>query len=159
MKRTFTRCFRRTEQGSIAVETAIILPVLLLFLAVPFFLARLFWYYSVAEKAAHDSARFLSHATRMEIQGSTGGAEPGVAALARAIANAELDEVRPGLVGASPTVQCDGLSCDGLSIPTMVRVVVRIRVRDDIFGFATDPFFGEDGLLLTADVTMRYAGN
>ncbi|MBQ5940406.1 MULTISPECIES: TadE/TadG family type IV pilus assembly protein [unclassified Massilia] len=159
MKRSFRRCFRRTEQGSVAVETAIVLPVLILFLAVPFFLARIFWYYSVAEKAAHDGARFLTQASRMEIQASTGGAEPGVAALARAIANAELDEIRPGLVGAAAAAQCDGVPCDGLSIPSMVRVVVRIRVRDEIFGFITDPLFGEDGLLLTADVTMRYAGN
>jgi hypothetical protein len=135
------------------------MPLLILFLAVPLFLARIFWYYSVAEKAAHDGARFLSQTSRLEIQASTGGAEPAVAALARAIAEAELDEIRPGLVGAAPAAQCDGLPCNGLSIPTMVRVAVQIRVRDDMFGFVTDPIFGEDGLLLTADVTMRYAGN
>jgi hypothetical protein len=135
------------------------MPLLILFLAVPLFLARIFWYYSVAEKAAHDGARFLSQASRLEIRASTGGAEPAVAALARAIAEAELDEIRPGLVAASHAAQCDGLPCDGMSIPTIVRVAVRIRISDDIFGFVTDPIFGEDGLLLTADVTMRYAGN
>jgi hypothetical protein len=159
MKTLSTRLFRRTEQGSIAVETAFILPVLILFLAVPLFLARIFWYYSVAEKAAHDGARFLSQTSRLEIQGSTSGNEPGVSALARSIANAELEGIRPVLVGASATAQCDGVSCDGLSIPSMVRVVVRIRIRDEILGPITDRYFGEDGLLLTADVTMRYAGN
>ena len=135
------------------------LPVIILFLAVPLFLARIFWYYSVAEKAAHDGARFLSQVSRTEIQASTGGAEPGVAALAKAIANAELAEIRPGLVGAAPSVLCDGLICDGLSVPSTIRVAVRIRVRDEIFGFITEPLFGEEGLLLTADVTVRYAGN
>lgn len=159
MRTPFCRAFRRTEQGSVAIEAAIILPVLILFLAVPLFLARIFWYYSVAEKAAHDGARFLSQATRLEIQASNGGAEPAVAALAKAIVNAELDEIRPGLVGAAPSVLCDGLLCDGLSIPSTVRVAVRIRIRDDIFGFITDPLFGDEGLLLVADVTVRYAGN
>lgn len=159
MKRTIKRRPGRADQGSIAVEAAIVLPILILFLAVPLFLARLFWYYSVAEKAAHDGARFLSQATKLEIQASTGGAEPGVAGLARDIANAELEEIRPRLVGAAPSAQCDGITCNGLSVPTYVRMNVQIRVRDDLFGPLTNPLFGEDGLLLTADVTMRYAGH
>jgi Flp pilus assembly protein TadG len=159
MKTSSSRLFRRTEQGSVAVEMAFVLPVLILFLAVPLFLARIFWYYSVAEKAAHDGARFLAQATRLEIQASTGGDEPGVSGLARAIANAELDGIRPALVGAAAASQCDGIPCNGLSIPSMVRVVVQIRVHDGILGPITDQYFGQDGLLLTADVTMRYAGN
>lgn len=122
------------------------------------FLARVFWYYSVAEKAAHDGARFLSQATRLEIQASTGGVAPGIPALARAISDAELDGIRSAVSGASVDVQCDGIACDGLSIPQNVRVIVRVKVHDNIFGFITDEFFGPDGLLLTADVSMRYAG-
>lgn len=159
MKTSFARCLRRTERGSVAVEAAVILPVLILFLAVPLFLARIFWYYSVAEKAAHDSARFLSQASRVEILGPGNGAKPGVVGIAEAIIDAELAEIRPGLVGTSPTILCEGYTCDGLSVPADVRVAIRIRVRDEIFGPITDPIFGEDGLLLTADVTMRYAGN
>jgi hypothetical protein len=159
MKTLATRFFRRTEQGSVAVEAALILPVLILFLAAPLFVARVFWYYSVAEKAAHDSARFLSSASRVEIQASTSGAEPSVTALAKSIADDELEGIRPALVGASVTPQCDFAACDGLSVPQSVRVVVRMRIRDDVFGFITDQYFGEDGLLLTAAVTMRYAGN
>lgn len=159
MKRLAPRFFRRKEQGSVAVEAAIVLPLLILFLAAPLLFARIFWYYNVAQKAAHDSARFLSQATKMEIQASTSGAEPGVAVLARSIANTELDDIRSHLIGASATVLCDGLACDGLSIPSTIRVGVRIRVRDDILGIMTDQFYGADGLLLTADVTMRYAGN
>lgn len=159
MKRILVPRSRRMEKGSVAVEAAILLPVIILFLAVPIFLARVFWYYSVAEKAAHDGARFLSQVSRVEIQASTGGAEPGVAALAKAIVNAELAEIRPGLVGATPSVLCDGLICGGLSVPSTIRVAVQIRVRDDIFGFITDPLFGDAGMLLTADVTVRYAGN
>lgn len=159
MKISFTQRVRRTEQGSVAVEAAIFLPIIFLFLAVPLFLARIFWYYGVAEKAAHDGARFLSQATRIEIQEVAGGEQIAVATLAEAIVEAELDEIKPGLVGAAPTVLCDNRRCSGLSVPSIIYVSVEIRVRDEIFGPITDPLFGEDGLRLTADVTMRYAGN
>lgn len=159
MNISFARRLRRSEQGSVAVETALVLPVIIMFLAVPLFLARIFWYYSVAEKAAHDSARFLSQASRIEILGPGQGAKPGVVALAEAIIDAELEEIRPGLVATAPTILCEGYTCAGLNVPADVRVAVQIRVRDEIFGPITDPIFGEDGLLLTADVTMAYAGN
>lgn len=159
MKTSFTRYFRRTEQGSVAVEMAFVLPILIIFVAVPFFLARIFWFYSVAEKAAHDSARFLSQTSRVEILGPGNGAKPGVVGLAEAIIDAELAEIRPGLVGSAPTILCEGYTCDGLSVPADIRVAIRIRIRDEVFGPFTDAIFGEDGLLLTADVTMRYAGN
>lgn len=159
MKTTFARCFQRKEQGSVAVETAIILPVLILFLAVPLFLARIFWYYSVAEKAAHDSARFLSQASRVEILGPGNGAKPGVVGLAESIIEAELEEIRPGVEVLPHTILCEGYTCGGVGAPADVRVAVRILVRDEWFGPITNPIFGEDGLQLTADVTMRYAGN
>lgn len=146
MKTSFARCFRRTEQGSVAVEMAVVLPVLIMFLAIPLFLARIFWYYSVAEKAAHDSARFLSQASRVEILGSGNGAKPGVVGLAEAIIDAELAEIRPGLSAAVPTILCEGYTCAGQRVPTDVRVALEIHVRDEIFGPITDPIFGEDGL-------------
>jgi Flp pilus assembly protein TadG len=158
MKTSLTRLFRRTERGSIAVEAAIVLPVLILFIAVPLFAARIFWYYSVAQKAAHDGARFLSAVSRMEIQASTGGAEPGVAALAESIADDELEEIRPALIGATVTPQCDFAKCGGLTPPQTVRVAVQIKVRDDIFGFITSQYLGSSLVLDTA-VTVRYAGN
>lgn len=159
MKTPRIRLSRRREQGSVAVEAAVVLPILILFIAVPLFVARVFWYYSVAEKAAHDGARFMSQATRLEMQSSTGGAEPGVAVLARDIANDELDGIRSSLAGVTVTSQCDGLTCGGQVIPSTVRVAVQITVRDNILGVITDQYFGPDGLLLTSDVTMRYAGN
>lgn len=159
MKTSNAPLLRRNENGGMAIEAAIVLPVLLLFLAVPLFLGRVFWYYDVAQKAAQDGARFLSSVSRTEIQASTGGAQPGVAALAKSIAEEEIKGIRPGLVGASVTPQCDYAECNGLSVPQTVRVSVQIRVRDDILGPITNQFFGEDGFLLTAAVTMRYAGN
>lgn len=160
MRKAKTRFQRRAERGSIAIETVLCLPVLLLFLAIPLFLARAFWFYSVAEKAAHDGARFLSNVAQHEIVAAagTGGDELPIALLAEGIANAEMDEIKPALDWYSITAQCDGDDC-GFAVPQLVRVSVRLRVRDDILGALTGEFLGDGPLLLEARVTMRYVGN
>jgi Flp pilus assembly protein TadG len=143
------------------VETAIILPILIVFLALPLFFARVFWYYSVAEKAAHDAARVLSTATSVEMRTQAGGGgDSPMANVARSIADAELEEIKPVLDAWSIAAQCDLSPC-GISVPQTVRVQVRLRVSDNIFGPITDPIYKVEGegILLTADVTMRYAGN
>lgn len=152
---------RRSERGSVAIEAAILLPILILFLAVPLFFARVFWYYSVAQKAAHDAARYLATASHVEMM--TLGADDGdapVAALAKAIVMAETDEIRPVLDARTVAVQCD-LNVCGWQIPQTVRVSVRLRVSDNILGAITDDFYmvNGQGINLTADVTMGYAGN
>ena len=160
MKHPKTLFRGRAEKGSIAVETVFCLPLLILFLVVPLFLARAFWYYSVAEKAAHDGARFLSNARQSEIVAASGsgGAELPIAQLAEAIAHAELDEIKPALEWFSITALCDLDDC-GFAVPQTVRLSVRLRMRDEIFGPFTSEYFGDGPLLLEARVTMRYVGN
>lgn len=157
MKTPLTRAIRRTEQGSVAVEAAILLPVLIVFIFVPFFLARVFWYYSVAEKAAHDAARFLSTASSQEMLDTSNPLTP-ASVLAMAIAHAELDEIKPVLKTKIVSVTCEGMLCAGQNTE-WIRGTVQIGIHDDTFGAFTDELFGENGLTLTADVTMRYAGN
>lgn len=158
MRQSKTLFRRRAETGSIAVETVLCLPLLILFLVVPLFLARAFWYYSVAQKAAHDGARFLSNTTQSEIApGAVVGDAP-IALLARSIVDAEMDDIKPGLEGYTITALCDGDGC-GLTVPQTVRVSVRLTMRDNVFSAFTTEMFGEDPLLLEARVTMRYVGN
>jgi TadE-like protein len=154
------RVNKRAEKGSIAVETIFCLPLLILFLVVPLFLARVFWYYSVAQKAAHDSATFLANAAQLEMilpDGSDDVSLP-LAALAKEIVHAELDEIKPGLVRNTVTVLCDGDACGG-EVPKTIRVSVRLWMRDEIFPAFTTELFGEDPLLIEARVTMRYVGD
>jgi len=159
MRQTKVRIGGRAEKGSIAVETIFCLPILILFLVVPLFFARVFWYYSVAQKAAHDGARFLASAPQFEIMPPAGGgARLPVATLAEAIALEELSDIRPALERYTITALCDLDAC-GFEVPNTVRVSVRLKVRDEIFGPFTNQYFGEEALSLEARVTMRYAGN
>lgn len=166
---TLSSLRRRTQRGSIMVEFAIIVPILIVCLTVPLFLARIFWYYSVAQKATHDAARFLSTATQAEMRTlGAGGGEANVAALARWIAYTET-EVLQGVTTplwihvecGVPTGSTGFLTYDncGFGVPQTVRVHITMGINDDIFPTSTYGFFGEDGLRLTADVTMPYAGN
>lgn len=160
---------RRVQRGSITVEFAIIVPILIVLLTVPLFFARVFWYYSVGQKAAHDAARFLSTATQAEIRTTgPGNGEANVASIARWIAQTETEALLPVMTPLWINVECGVptgsagfityVPC-GLSVPQTVRVYLTMRMFDNIFPEFTYHFFGEDGLILTADVTMRYAGN
>jgi hypothetical protein len=159
MRTIFVSLRRQREQGSVTIEMAFSLTILTLFLAVPLFFAQVFWYYSVAQKAAHDAARFLSTASRLEMATlGTGDSDAPVSALAKQIALAETDEIRPMLDARTIVVQCDLTQC-GWSVPQTVRVQVRIRISDKILGAITDEFTNGQGINLTADSTMNYAGN
>ena len=153
---------RRRERGIAAVEAAVAMVLLILCLAVPLFLARIFWYYSVAQKAAHDAARFLSTASRVEmltLGPGFEGAAP-IADVARDIVLAEIAEIRPQLDAWAIDVQCDLTSC-GMTVPKSVRVQVRIRIHDAILPAITDEFFynqGNRAVNMTANVTMNYVG-
>lgn len=150
---------RRAQSGSIAIETAFAMLFLLVFIAIPLFLGRVLWYYSVAEKAAHDGARFLSNVAQHEIVGAAGsGGQVPIAKLAEAIANAEVEEIKPALDWHAIGVLCD-LDVCGSTIPQTVRVSVQLRIRDNFFGPITREVFAEDALTLNARVTMRYVGN
>jgi len=150
---------RKSRRGSVAIEMAIVLPILVVLLTVPVFFARAFWYYTVAQKAAHDAARFLSTATQAELRTvGAGNSDAPVAVLARAIVEEETAVLNPVMRVKVVDVQCNFNTC-GVSVPATVRVSIQMRMHDDLFAPFTSAFYGQDGLYLSADVTMRYAGN
>ena len=150
----------RNQRGVAAVEFAFILPVLVLVIAVTLFFGRIFWHYTVAQKAAHDAVIMLANATNLEIATSrSDGADVGIATLAKAVAVEEIAELRPGMVAPRVEVYCDGAACIGGSLPIQVRVLVRMQMSDMFFGGFTDNLEGNAGLWIRADVRMPYVGN
>lgn len=149
------RSTRRAARGVAAVEFAIMLPILIILLSAPLYIGRVMWYYTAAQKAAHDAAQYLSTVPDAEMR------SPGLISSSTAVAGdlvaAELADLNGG--GAYPpsvTIQCDGVSCDGYVAPTVVRVHVRMRVQDPFFGTA---FGGDEGILVSADSQMLYMGS
>jgi Flp pilus assembly protein TadG len=149
MKTLTSRSARRTR-GSVAVETAIILPIMALLISGLVWFAQVFWYYSVLQKAAYDAARLLSTATPVEITTLGPNNMAPIAQLVHAITTERTsvtDKVKEKLL---IDVQCDFSTC-GLAVPSTVRVAIRMTMPF--------PIIENNSLMLTSDVTMRYAGN
>jgi len=147
------------QGGSIAIEMALVIVTLVFLLTVPIFFARVFWYYSVAQKAAHDAVRFLATAPQAELRTPGPGNTPSsVVAVARAIADAETTVLDPVMASKYIDIDCNFGTC-GDGVPSTVRVYIHMRMRDDLFAPYTAPFYGQDGMLIKAEVTMRYVGN
>lgn len=145
------------QRGVAAVELAIILPILVLLLAVPFYFGRVFWHYTVAEKAAHDAALYLSSIPVTEMKSQARIAA--VVDVAHQIYDLEVAELNPGIYPPTSTFLCGTFVCGGLSVPDTVRVAVQMRVFDDFLNLLTTDYTDEEGgIVLTADVTLPYVG-
>lgn len=149
---------KRTQAGIAAVELALILPVILILLAMPLYLGRIFWHYSAAKTAAYDGARFLSSVPVLEIKDPTRvGA---VLAVAQDIVNAEIGELNPGPFAPTVMITCDGgVACGGFVIPTTVQVSIQVYMTDLFFTGITTEVLGGENVVLTATVEFPYAGN
>jgi len=147
---------RRSATGSVAVEMALILPLFLILLAGPLYIARAAWFYSVGQKAAHDATRYIATATQAELRTAGGGFnEARVPAIARWIAQQELGEIVMFSDGIVITILCDGDGC-GLVAPVRVRTAVKIGLHDNLLGGLTMDYLGAAGMTMNSEVTMRY---
>jgi len=158
---------RQCERGAIAVETAIVLPILLLVLGFPsILLAFYFRQYTAVQKAAHDAAIYLSTAPRLEMTAT--GPDGNFAALtvAKKIVEKELAGVVPGGVSVAPYTTCfyrignitKGNACTSqifkLETNTLFRLDVAINVP------FINPLTGREveALYMSSIATVRYLG-
>lgn len=146
---------RKREAGVAAIELALLLPILIVFLMFPIFLSKCLWHYTVAQKAAQDAAHYLSTVPRSEMLSWELAEE--AADRAVEIAEREIAELAPGSRITGPTAYCDTLVCGelGATAPKTVRVRLMFTMSDPL-GLID---FGWYGLRITADHTMRYVGN
>jgi hypothetical protein len=161
----------RRQRGGAAVELAVILPLLVVLLAVPLFLGRYFWHYSVAQKAARDAARYLSSvpvAELLAVKSPLGEVE--AAKFAKSIAQIETAELNPGPGGVFIELYCNDRIClgtgpsapltsNGTVNPVTIRASITIQMVDIVLPGLTDWYGGVNGLTFTADVAMPYVGH
>lgn len=151
---------KQHTQGSAAVEFAVFLPVMIVMLAVPLLFGRVFWHYTVAQKASQDAVRFLAAANAAEIKTpGAGGTEAPIAAVARAIVLAEIAQLNPGPYPPVVDVLCDGRTCAGFLIPGKVTVGVTMPILDEFLSGITSNVTGGDPIVLNLAATTSYVGN
>lgn len=158
MNKSLRQTMLRT-QGGVAVEFALVLPIMIVMLAVPLFFGWIFWHYTVAQKATQDAVRFLASATAAEIKTSGPAGEAPVAAVARAMVMAEIAELRTGTDPPVVDVLCDGRTCAGAKIPGRVTVSVQMSIMDTFFSDATLKYTGGAPILLNPVASTDYVGN
>lgn len=167
MNYSAARARRRHEHGAVAVEAAIVLPVLLLFLGLPsVFLAFYFLQYSAAEKAVHDAALYLATAPRIELTTSGGDGNAVAVGLARKIVEKELTGMIPVTVDATPAVFCiyllGGTPTTKPCTAALVKDVNHTLTQFDVsINYAyVNPLTGkETALLVSTYASTRYVGN
>jgi hypothetical protein len=151
-----TMRWRAHQRGAAAIELALVLPILLIFLTFPIFYASVFWHYTVAQKAAKDAARYLSTISAQEMRSKK--LAPAAAAIALEIAKTEIAELAPGSAIDDPVIECGGIPCKGVTgkaLPKTVHVYITFDMYDTWFGVA---YTGRYGLGIQADVTVPYVG-
>ena len=157
MRRTPKYSLQRYLRGVAAIEMALILPVMVGMLAATLLMGRVFYHYEVALRAAHDAAVYFSAVPQIELK--TVSQTANEVALVTAIVNQELADLPAGPDAPVVEVQCDGLGCAGFSLPSTIRVAVQLDIIDELFGAYTYSLVGDSGgIVLVADVTMRYVG-
>jgi len=144
----------RRQRGVAAVEFAILVPLLLILLSAPLYIGRVLWHYTVVQKAAHDAARYLSTVPEAEMRSTA--LAPGAAAFADSIIQAELADLNTGSVPPLVSVKCNDRACGGIIVWSTVSVTIDAEIKDPFFGTG---YGGVDGLVLTADVQMKYIGS
>jgi hypothetical protein len=141
------------QRGVAAVEFAILVPLLLILLTAPLYIGRVLWHYTVIQKAAHDGARYLATVPEAEMRSTA--LAPGAAAFAENIVQAELADLNTGSVPPAVGIRCNGIPCTGINPWTTVAISIQTEMKDPFFGTG---YGGDDGLVINADVQMKYIG-
>lgn len=157
MKNHIGKFTRSRHRGAAAVELAILLPVLILFLTVPLFFGRYLWHYSAANKAAHDAARYLSNISEREMRSAALSAA--AAQVALGIAGEEIADLHPGTGAPTIVIHCGTNNlCTGIGagpVPQTVIVKVEMDIVDNIFGAVNTGFYG---WRISAQAELPYVG-
>lgn len=163
MKYLSRRVISRNQKGSVAIEAALTISLILvplLFFVLLF--GRYFWYYTVAQKAAHDASLYFATAPVADITSNN----------AREIARKIMDD---GLADIDPTTRSTGgfdMFClfptpypgivspgfcsDGR--PAAVKAHITMTVSDPFLSPITESVVGHEGLPIKAGVTLPYVG-
>lgn len=155
----------RNQRGSVAVEAALIITLILIpLLAFILFFGRYFWYYTVAQKAVHDATLILSGMHLTDIKNNSASAfVQGV--VGHALSDLDQDTLSTNGVSLTCFYRVPANSqnlaiypCTFNARPAAVRVAVAMIVEDPFLSPFTFPMIGADGINIFAGVTMNYRG-
>ncbi|QJD99825.1 pilus assembly protein [Massilia forsythiae] len=155
---------QRFQRGVAAVEMAIVLPLLAIFVLSPSIFWSLYFYqYSVVQKAIHDAAIYLSTAPMLEMTTAGADGNPVALTIAKKIIAKEL----AGMIGPDLSIVCSYRQASGAIIPKTCSVsdnqdyrqfLVQIYMSSNLTYI--DPFTGNDSdVTISPYISVSYVGN
>lgn len=155
----------RREDGSVAIEAALTISLILIpLLAFMLFFGRYFWYYTVAQKAVHDATLYFAAAPLPDIRNTN------AADLAQDMIDAglvDIDDDTLSMTGADTfcmyrtVANPDVLTprhCNATTPPAAVKAQIGMTVNDPFLSSVTGSILGYEGLFITAEATLPYVG-
>lgn len=164
MRRAFQTKSWRSQRGVIAVEAAVVLPILLILIAFPsLFWAFYFYKYSAAQKAVHDASLYLSTAPRLEMTAAGPDGDPAALTLAKKIIAKEMAGLNP----PNPSIVCSYQQASGLLVSKQCTIVTNRDAKQSLVGLNVsmdisyiDPLTGADsGIMISPYANVPYVGN
>ncbi|RZT09298.1 TadE-like protein [Duganella sp. CF402] len=141
----------RRQRGMVALELALVLPILLALLTAVVYYGRLTYTYAVTQKAAAAGTRYLSSVAPVNLKSPVLASQESL--LAQALVQSELSAL--GLT-AAVEVDCDGISCNMLgNVPAEVSTTIVVWVPNILPGYL--PELTEQRLVIRR--STRYVGN
>jgi Flp pilus assembly protein TadG len=141
----------KRQRGMVALELALILPVLLTLLSAVVYFGRLTYNYEVMRKAANDGVRYLSSVAAVNLRSPAQANHE--SNLTLAIVQTELGSLSSN---AAVVVACDNAPCmvNG-AVPAEVSIIVIMQVPNVFPGYL--PELLDQRLVITSKA--RYVGN
>ena len=164
MRRTRQAGKRHTQRGAIAVEAALVLPLLLIIVTFPsIFWTMYFYRYSAAQKAVHDAALYLSTAPRLEMAAAGPDGSPAALTLAKTIIAKEMAGMSP----PDPGIVCNYQQASGLVASKPCSTTNNQDYKQTLVGLYVsidmsyiDPITGTDsGMRISPYADVPYLGN
>ena len=148
---------RTGQKGSVTVEMALLLIVMVMIMAGIFEFSRTFWYYNALDKSTRDAARFMSAVTSIDIINSTNTAAAVATAKNLALTTANNANVSPALTASNIDIKCDAAACTGTKPNNVTVTIVNFSVKiGGIFPFILANGGNYGNATLSPSTTMRY---
>ena len=146
-----------SQKGSVTVEMALILIVMLMIMAGVFEFSRAFWYYNALDKSTRDAARFMSAVTSIDITNSNNTAAAVATAKSLALLTANGANVSPPLAASNIDIKCDATACTGTKPSNVTVTITNFSIKiGSFFPFVLVPGGNYGNTTLSPSTTMRY---
>jgi hypothetical protein len=148
----------KAQGGSISVEIALLMLIILMMLAPITLFGRLLWYYSVAKSATMQGARLLATAPPYTYYVSATRNAALAAATATVTSAAKSGGIPDSAIPLPAEARCDGVICGVSVTPSRIKMSFQLTVSDNLFPNLTSNYTSSTGFVMNVSTEVPYSG-